>query len=86
MGPIRRCLGCHRSDSKDQLVRIVVHEGRAIVDRAKALPGRGGYVHPDSECVNRSIRSRVWGRALKTADLDLGELNIPSTVGNEERS
>jgi len=86
MGPIRRCLGCHRSDSKDQLVRIVVHEGRAIVDRAKALPGRGGYVHPEPECVNRSIRSRVWGRALRNADLDLGELNIPSTVGNEERS
>jgi predicted RNA-binding protein YlxR (DUF448 family) len=86
MEPIRRCLGCHRSDSKDLLVRIVVHEGRAIVDRAKTLPGRGGYVHPDQECVTRSIRSRVWGRALKQADLDLSELNIPSTVGNDERS
>ncbi len=37
-------MACGRGAAKAELVRIVAHEGSAILDRAQRLPGRGAYV------------------------------------------
>ena len=84
MGANRRCLGCRQSDAKDNLLRVVSIEGQAIVDRKQALPGRGGYVHHNAECVSQSIRSRAWARALKEPGLELGEIIRLAPAGNDE--
>lgn len=75
MGPIRRCLGCRRSDEKDALLRVVAVEAKCVVDGEGVLPGRGAYVHPTRKCVLLSLRHNVWSSALKQAGgLDVSEL------------
>lgn len=86
MKPVRRCLGCYSSDSKDNLLRVVAVSGRVVVDGAQNMPGRGGYVHRKPECVKRSVRSRVWARALRESGLDLGDLEALTQVGTDEKA
>lgn len=86
MGPVRRCLGCYRSDSKEKLLRVVAVAGQAVIDRAQNMPGRGGYVHPERECVTRSIRSRTWAKALREPTLNLSDLDALTTVGTDEKA
>lgn len=74
MGPVRRCLGCRRSDSQENLLRIVAVASRAVVERSVTLPGRGAYVHRDGECVEKSLRSAGWRRALREPELDTADL------------
>jgi uncharacterized protein len=57
------------------LLRIVARDGRAVVDTAARLPGRGAWVHPDSGCVENAIRRRAFGRALRVAELDTTHLS-----------
>jgi predicted RNA-binding protein YlxR (DUF448 family) len=58
-GPVRTCLGCLKPDRKDAMVRIVVATGGVQPDFEGRKPGRGGYLHPQDECLERFIRSKV---------------------------
>lgn len=86
MSPVRRCLGCKTSDAKENLVRIVAVERRLVVDEAARRAGRGAYVHRREQCVERSIRTRAWGRALRVSDpLDVEALaRIGATASHTE--
>ena len=69
-GPVRTCIGCRKRGLAVELLRVVaVDDGngcRAVtVDTAKALPGRGAWLHPDPECVHAAVRRRAFGRALR---------------------
>jgi predicted RNA-binding protein YlxR (DUF448 family) len=55
---------------------VVARDGRAVVDTAARLPGRGAWVHPDSGCVENAIRRRAFGRALRVESLEVGDLAI----------
>jgi predicted RNA-binding protein YlxR (DUF448 family) len=46
-------------DLKTAMVRIVDSDGMMITDQSAALPGRGGYLHPQDECLRRFVRSRA---------------------------
>ncbi|MEO5920556.1 MAG: YlxR family protein, partial [Pseudolysinimonas sp.] len=48
MEPVRTCLGCRQRAPRSSLLRVVARDGRAVVDTAARLPGRGAWVHPDS--------------------------------------
>ncbi|MGE2730481.1 YlxR family protein [Mycolicibacterium vaccae] len=57
-----------------ELLRVVVVAGGdgsgngpgvVTVDAAKALPGRGAWLHPDPQCLHAAIRRRAFGRALR---------------------
>jgi predicted RNA-binding protein YlxR (DUF448 family) len=48
-------------------VRIVARDGRAVVDAAARLPGRGAWVHPDPGCIDAAVKRKAFGRALRTA-------------------
>ena len=65
MEPVRTCLGCRQRDIRSSLVRVVAREGEAVVDQSAALPGRGAWVHPTSECVTTAIQRKAFGRALR---------------------
>lgn len=65
-GPVRTCTGCRGRDAKQHLVRIAVARGRPIVDLRQRQPGRGAYVHPRPECVDRALARGNIGRALRT--------------------
>lgn len=71
----RRCLGCHESDSTENLLRCVARDGQVVVDEKEREPGRGAWVHRNQECLSRSLKRRAWSRALKTgASLDCSAL------------
>jgi predicted RNA-binding protein YlxR (DUF448 family) len=55
--PQRQCVACGETRSKRDLVRVVrTPAGEVRVDATGKLSGRGAYVCPDAECVDRAVR------------------------------
>ncbi|MEX0990706.1 MAG: YlxR family protein [Actinomycetota bacterium] len=65
--PERLCLGCRRSASKADLIRIVAVKGAARLDPSGRAPGRGAYVHADPECVREACKGRRLASALRVS-------------------
>jgi len=65
MAVTRRCLGCHRADSTENLLRCVAVENQLVVDKKGKEPGRGAWVHLTQDCLSLSLQRKAWGRALK---------------------
>ncbi|MBQ6972816.1 MAG: DUF448 domain-containing protein [Synergistaceae bacterium] len=65
--PQRSCTVCRVKADKPDLIRIVRSpEGLAVIDTAKKLPGRGAYICPDSECIERARKSGKLANAIGT--------------------
>lgn len=66
--PQRSCLVCRAKTDKKDLIRIVRSpDGEAVIDVAKKLPGRGTYICPDRECIERAKKSGALSHALGVA-------------------
>ena len=63
--PIRTCIGCRARSGKSELLRVTVRDGFCLPDPASRQPGRGAYVHPSLECLERAERRRAFPRALR---------------------
>ena len=74
MEAVRTCVGCRQHVPRSSLVRVVARDGRAVVDAAARLPGRGAWVHPNSGCIRTAVQRKAFGRALKTTITDLTAL------------
>ncbi len=48
-----------KRDAKASMIRIAVVNGRVEVDFEALKAGRGGYLHPADECVERFVVSKV---------------------------
>jgi uncharacterized protein len=68
-GPVRMCAGCRGRADKADLLRIVARDGVGMVDQDQTEPGRGVYLHPRRECLDRAIKRRSIGRSLR-AEID----------------
>ncbi len=66
----RTCVGCRQRDARDNLVRVAAGTSAVEVDEKAHLQGRGAWIHRDSACLNRAIRSRAFERALRQQGLD----------------
>ena len=66
----RTCVGCRQRDARDNLVRVVAGTSAVEVDEKARLQGRGAWIHRDSACLNRAVRSRAFERALRKQGLD----------------
>lgn len=71
-GPVRTCVGCRKRELAVELFRVVAASTgngsyAVIVDTASSLPGRGAWLHPDTQCVQQAIRRRAFTRALRIA-------------------
>jgi predicted RNA-binding protein YlxR (DUF448 family) len=55
-----------KRDSKAAMVRLAIVGGGIVIDAAATAPGRGGYLHPTRECLDRfaKFRSKEY-RSLK---------------------
>ncbi len=74
MLPVRTCIGCRSRAVRSSLVRVVAKNSTLVVDLSAAQPGRGAWIHPRVICVERAVRCRAFGRALKhTTTLDTAE-------------
>jgi predicted RNA-binding protein YlxR (DUF448 family) len=72
---IRTCVGCGTRAAKSDLLRVVAVDGQIVADPTARRPGRGAYLHPSLDCVERARRRRAIPRALRvTGPLADGEL------------
>jgi uncharacterized protein len=72
---IRTCVGCGTRAAKSDLLRIVAVDGEIAADPAARRPGRGAYLHPSLDCLERARRRRAIPRALRvTGPLDDGAI------------
>lgn len=64
--PQRTCLGCKAVKPKKEMVRIVrTPDGEAIVDPTGKKAGRGAYICPSPECLEKAFKGAVLAQALE---------------------
>ncbi len=79
--PERRCLASGRVCAKSDLLRFVVGpDGGLTVDLAARLPGRGLYVLPSRELLDRAVRRGLFARAA--ARHKLGPVSVPADLAD----
>ena len=65
--PMRMCVGCREMKPKKELLRAVRSpEGQVSLDATGKKPGRGAYLCPNTECLNKAIRAKSLERSLET--------------------
>lgn len=69
-GPERTCVGCRIRRRADELVRCVLADGAVAVDPVGVLPGRGAWLCPQRDCVEKAIRRNAFSRAFRIAVLN----------------
>lgn len=63
--PMRQCLGCREMKPKRELLRVVRSpEGAVSLDLRGKASGRGAYVCPSTECLQKAIKSKAISRAF----------------------
>ena len=64
--PVRMCVACREGKPKKELIRIVKNkEGVVGVDLTGKAQGRGAYLCPAVECLEKAVKSRALQRALE---------------------
>ena len=65
--PMRQCTGCREKKSKKEMIRVLkTPEDKIVLDTTGRQNGRGAYVCPSSECLEKAIRNHGIERSLKT--------------------
>lgn len=66
--PQRQCVGCRTMKDKKELMRIVkTPEGEICADTTGKKSGRGAYICPDAQCLQKARKARALERAFETA-------------------
>ncbi len=66
--PLRKCTGCQEMKDKRSLVRVVRNDsGEFSVDFTGKKPGRGAYICPNLECLEKAKRTKGLERSFKTS-------------------
>ncbi|MBR1390627.1 MAG: YlxR family protein [Lachnospiraceae bacterium] len=71
--PMRKCVGCGEMKEKKSLIRIIhTPEDTLVLDHTGKKNGRGAYICPGQECLERAEKTKGIERSLKT--------NIPASI------
>lgn len=66
--PLRKCTGCQEMKNKKELIRIVKGEdGEFSIDTTGKKAGRGAYICPNVECLEKARKSKGLERSFKSA-------------------
>ena len=66
--PMRQCIGCGMMKEKKQLIRVVkTPEGEMTLDRSGRMNGRGAYICPSRECLEKAVKNKGLNRSFKMA-------------------
>ena len=66
--PLRQCTGCREMKSKKEMIRVLkTPEDEIVLDTTGRKNGRGAYVCPSIECLDKAIRNHGIERSLKTS-------------------
>lgn len=64
--PLRKCTGCQEMKDKRELIRIVRNDaGEFSLDRTGKKPGRGAYICPNVQCLEKAQKSKGLERSFK---------------------
>ncbi len=64
--PQRMCVGCQQMKPKKQLIRVVrTPENEVIIDPTGKKNGRGAYLCPDVECLNKAQKAKRLEKSLE---------------------
>ena len=78
--PLRSCVACRRVRPKAELLRVARSRGAGPRVDARG-PGRGAYVCPETECVERAIGRGGLTRALGAGLAEDEAARLRSMVG-----
>lgn len=63
--PFRKCIGCGQQYGKNELIRVVKNkENQVHVDFTGKAHGRGAYICPKEECIQKLKKSKALNRAF----------------------
>lgn len=66
--PLRKCLGCGTQKSKKELVRVVKNaDGEISLDLTGKKAGRGAYICPSPDCLQKARKAKRLERAFECA-------------------
>lgn len=63
--PVRMCCGCMERKPKEEFIKIVRSEGKALIDFSKKSGGRGAYVCANENCIKNAKKRKAFSRNLK---------------------
>lgn len=64
--PQRQCMGCRERKAKRELLRVVRGtDGTVSLDFSGKLNGRGAYLCPNVQCLEKAKKSRSLDRSLE---------------------
>ncbi|WP_227767807.1 RNase P modulator RnpM [Zhaonella formicivorans] len=79
------CVGCKEKKGKKDLIRIVrTPEAEILVDPTGKKAGRGAYICPEVECLNKAVKSKALERALAVNVSPEIISNLENQLKNEE--
>jgi hypothetical protein len=62
----RTCVGCGKITDKGSFIRIVRNnEGRITVDETGSMNGRGAYICPSADCLEKALKRHGLERSFK---------------------
>ena len=65
--PMRQCMGCRERKAKRDMIRVVrTTEGGVCLDFSGKLNGRGAYICPDPQCLQKARKAKSLDRSLET--------------------
>ena len=65
--PQRQCMGCRERRDKRELLRVVRGtDGTVSLDFSGKLNGRGAYICPKTECLQKARKAKALERSLET--------------------
>ncbi len=59
------CVACRSGRPKKELLRIVKSQDGVLADETGKMSGRGAYICPTEECLDRALKIRALNRALE---------------------
>lgn len=64
--PMRKCVGCQEMKEKKAMMRVIrTAEGEFQLDTTGRKNGRGAYLCPCMECLEKAIKGRGLERSFK---------------------
>lgn len=66
--PVRRCVGCQKMKGKKEMIRVIrTPEGDFLLDATGKKNGRGAYLCPSRECLDKARKNKGLERSFKQA-------------------
>ena len=81
--PMRMCVGCREMKPKKELIRVVHSpEGEVSVDLTGRKPGRGAYLCPKEECLNRALKQKQLERTFSAPLSEETQISLRQAVAS----